>query len=629
MWGALFLAAAFANPYGVVVHATRSEATPYRLEKTVSALQLAGLGWIRTDFDAASVLRGDTFDFTKYDHIFGTLGENGIAVLPIFNGRDGKDPPKDLAAYRAYLTKALTHYRGRFPVVEIWNEANLEHFFPGHDPVVYARVLRVAYETVKQVDPSVRVAFTGTAGVPIDWIRKAFEAGAASCFDIMNVHPYTHPHSPEGDLDVKLGQLAQLMASFGIGDKPVWITEIGWPTHEVKIHHASILQAGLNVARPDKKVWRVLLLDGAVDHVSDQRLAEEIMSVLPPGSTAEAVGQKEAVRRLDAGGWDAVVYPFDESFPADTIDAVNRFIADGGVFVDMGGLPCYFGVRGTEKVPALQHGRAVSRFPFDFGAEWTHRDLYPAQARVFATPRGLAAGVKQEPTGFRATRFVRPKAIDGQEWIPLVSARREDGREIVAAAVIRYTGARKGAAILCSLFPERGTAQAVDETVQAWYTARALGISFASGVEAFCAYNLRAVEVDSAYSEHHFGLMHADFQPKPAYAAYAQFVRMRPPGAVRADGAWRDAARRFYFPQWTRPDGKAAGMLWQTSGRTVRTLTFEGGKPSFFNVFGRRIQPRAYGDGRYGVGVDGSPVYFSGAKLVSDAASATKEGAEK
>lgn len=616
MIATLLLAATTLNPYGVAAHVTRTEGTPPRLERTIGALRLAGMGYVRTDVDASAILRDGAFDFTGYDRIFGELAKNGIAVLPILNGRHGKEPPVDFDEYRAYLTAIMTHYRGRFPVVEIWNEANLNNFFIGADPALYAKTLQVSYEAVKAADPSVRVAFTGTAGIPIDWIRKAFESGAGRFFDIMNVHPYTHPRAPEGEMDVRLEALGKLMAEFGLSDKPIWITEIGWPTHEQRIDHASILLAGLKVARPGQESWRVMLVDCSTRGKPSQTQAQKLLDLLPAGSQVEALNQVDAVARLSADAYDAVVYPFDESFPADTIDAVNRFIAEGGVLVDMGGLPCYHGMRDGARIEGLRDGGAVRRFPFGFGAAWTHKGLYPESVRVFATERGLAAGVKQEPTGFQALRFVRPDNAGEHEWIPLVSARATNGTELVAAGVIRYRGARKGAAVLCSLFAGKGVSGTNDEANQARYTARALGISFAEKVEAYFAYNLRAVEADPYYSEHHFGLMHADFQPKPAFSAYAQFIQARPAGSVNLDIPWHDEGRTLYHPQWMRPDGKVAGMVWQASGDARRELSFADGTPTFQDMFGRRIAPRDLGKGRYALVVGGSPVYFLGARLV-------------
>ncbi|MGN0852119.1 MAG: hypothetical protein ACI4Q3_01935 [Kiritimatiellia bacterium] len=608
-------------PYGVCAHVTRSERGAHRLKGTLDAMEMAGIRYVRSDFDSQAVRRADgSYDFTGYDRLLDELEARGVTLLPILYGYDRGRPPADMETYKAYVRTVVSHYARRLPVWEIWNEANLDGFFKGADPVYYAKVLQAAYETIKSVDPSLRVTFTGTAGVPLDYIRRVFEAGAAKSFDIMNVHPYSHPAQPEGSMDVKTEKLRELMAEFGCGDKPIWYSEIGWPTHSVKVTFPSIILAGLKTARPGQTSWNVVLADVKSDGADpEQTLANELLDILPAGSAVRACTQKETCRLLAAGGVDAVVYPFDESFPADTLDAVNAFIRQGGVLVDFGGLPCYFGRRGAESVAGMQHGGAAGRFPFGFRAWWCDKKgTYPEEAPTFATPAGLAAGVKQEPTGFPAKRFLAPDRIGAtSEWIPLVAGKTTNGVDLVSAAVIRYHGERTGAAVLCSLYPSRGVmAGTNNEENQAKFTARGLAIAFAEGVEAYFPYNLRSFEDDPYYSEHHFGLMHADFTPKPAYAAYGAFTRMRPAGSVQTPGPWHDADRRFFFPQWTRPDGTKAGVVWCVGEPRIRQLTFTGGTPTFYNYAGRKIAFRAVGKQVWSVLFSDSPVYFSGAALV-------------
>ena len=613
------------TPYGICAHVTTSDRDPARVRQTLLAAELASIGCIRSDVRMADLRRADgSLDFTAYDRLVADLAARNIRWLPILYGLRGRDDvarytAEDFRRYGAFVETFIRHFGVRVPVVEIWNEANLDHFFKGADPVLYAKLLRTAHAAVKRANPSVRVAFTGTAGVPLDWIEKAFKAGATDAFDIMNVHPYSHPRAPEGILDVKLEGLRALLAKHGCGDRPVWVTELGWPTQAPRLTLASVLLAGLKTARPEQKTWRVVLADcQAAGEVSDQSMAEQLRDALPSGSSVRACSQAETIRRLKAREADAVAYPFDETFPADTIDAVNDFIHAGGVFVDFGGTPCCYGRRGDVAVEGLQDARAVERFPFGVRTKWSApRGAYPADARVYATPAGRAAGVRQEPTGFRARRYLAPdRAGPDAEWIPLVAGRTAAGVELVAAGVIRYRGERKGAAVLCTILPDRGVFGTNTEENQARYTSRALGLAFAEGVAAYFPYNLRAKEEDPFYSEHHFGLMHADFTPKPAYAAYGAFIRARPVGSVQTPGAWHDSTRTLFYPQWTCPDGTRAGMVWTTGPSTWRELSFSDGEPTFFDVYGRKMATRSSGDGRCSVEVSGAPVFFLGARLV-------------
>ncbi len=167
-----------------------------------------------------------------------------------------------------------------------------------------------------------------------------------------------------------------------------------------------------------------------------------------------------------------------------------------------------------------------------------------------------------------------------------------------------------------------------DETTAAWWTARALGIAFAEGVEAVFHYELRSLEKDRFDRESHFGLIRDNFTPMPAYLAYAAFIAMHPAGSERKDLKWRRPGRpgqALYFPQWTRPAGgderihplrgRDAGMVWTTGFEGVRHLKFGGAEVRFFDVFGKELYPPRAEDGGYDVHVSGSPVYFVGATL--------------
>ena len=598
--------------YGVCAHVTRSERGAHNLKGTLDAMTLAGMKYVRSDFDAPAVRRKDgTYDFTDYDKLIDELKSRGVTLLPILYGIE--NPPKDLAAHKDYVRTIVRHFGRRLPVVEIWNEANID-FFRGSDPVVYAQTLKASYEAVKEVDPAIRVAYTGTAGVPLDWIRKTFAAGATNCFDVMNVHPYSHPRRPEGSMDRNTEELRKLMSEFGVGDRPIWFTEIGWPTHRRAIPYLDVLLAGLKVARPGQKAWRIVLADSQMEgEVEDQVLAREIEDRLPTGSAVVACSQKETIRRMAADEVDAVAYPFDESFPSDTIRPVLEFVRKGGVFVDFGGMPCYYSQRDGETVKGADAG------PLPFGRmAWWMDKACPRETQVFATERGAAAGIKHEPTGYKAERFLTPANIGtGSEWIPLLASRKgTNGLEHVSAAVIRYRGERTGAAVLCSLFGSYMWNGTNTEENQARYTARGLAIAFAEGVEAYFPYNLRSFEVDPFYSEHHFGLMHADFQPKPAFSAYGQFVRMRPQGSVNLAEPWHDEKRQVFYPHWRRPDGKSAGLIWKLGADEKRDVVFTDGQPTFYDLYGLKLPTRQVSPGVYRLTLGESPVYFVGGRIV-------------
>lgn len=608
-------------PYGVCGHVMH--VSPAVRTRHLDAMQLAGIKYVRAG------IYGDSEKELRYaDTLLDDLGKRGMKLLMLIfgNGKDCCEPPRDLVSWSNCVDRIVRRYGDRVPVFEVWNEANLDGFFHGADPATYAKVLDVAYAAGKAANPKCRFTFTGTSTIPFKWIEDVYRAGGTN-FDAMAVHPYSHPYRPEGVVDVQTEQLRELMTKYGIGDRPIWYTEVGWPTHTESLEHSSVLLAGLKVARPKQKSWNVIVAkDQSRGEVKDQDIANRLLELLPAGSKVRCCSQDETVERLSKDDADAVVYPFDSNFPADTIDAVNAFIARGGVFIDFGGLPCYFGRRDNKKVEGMQHGASVGRFPFGFRAWWTtadgkhdpeHAMDYPREGQVFGTEVGLVNGVKQEPTGFKCKHFLAPDRIGPEsEWIPLVAGKSTNGTELVSAAVVRYRGERKGAAILSTLPSAHVSYGHISEETQARYTARCAAIAMAEGIEAHFPYALHTKGVDPCYSEHHFSLTQEGYEPKPAFSAYMAFINRRPSGSVQKPGIWHDEKRCIYYPQWTRPDGKKGGMIWCVEGESRRAVRFKGGRPVFRNLYGRRIPVLELEENIFNVPVSESPVYFEGAEIM-------------
>ena len=343
-----------ASPYGVCAHLHRVKDPAERAEEC-RWIAATGIRRVRFDMEWWLVQKkpGAPFDFSHYDKVVADAETNGLTVLPILFAIPKWAEPvwEHLDAWSAFVEAVVAHYGDRFPDIEIWNEENHRSFWKHEpDPSNYAEVLKAAYVAAKRANPRVRVLFGGTAGVPLGFIEDVYKAGGAPYFDAMNVHPYSHPRQPEGNLDVQLEAVRAVMAKYGDAEKPLLITELGWPTHEARLGSAAVLRAGLAIARPAQKTWRVVYAATGPSWIGSgppTEIAEAIETALPPGSTAEACFGERLRERLAAGDVDAVVYPFDETFPADTFSTVLAFVNAGGVLVDAGGMPMWYCVRET------------------------------------------------------------------------------------------------------------------------------------------------------------------------------------------------------------------------------------------------------------------------------------------
>ena len=104
----------------------------------------------------------------------------------------------------------------------------------------------------KAANPNVRVAMGGLAGWSLPFLDSLYKEGLKDCCDIVNVHPYSYPHAPEGPYRNAFRKLREQMARYGDAGKPVWFTEVGWPTHDVSLAGpGNFVSAALKAARPD------------------------------------------------------------------------------------------------------------------------------------------------------------------------------------------------------------------------------------------------------------------------------------------------------------------------------------------------------------------------------------------
>ena len=185
---------------------------------------------------------------------------------------DGSLRP-DLDTIRADVLQIAQDGLGLVDAYEIGNEPNMHYEWQAQppDPADYVAVLQVAYEAIKEVDPSAIVVSgglgpVGRIGGPTGedemcaansgelyfghncytmderlYAREMFNRGAGYYFDAFGYHPTGFAYEPEralGDLpshdngngfafrgaEVMRG----IMEQYGLDSKPVWATEFGW-----------------------------------------------------------------------------------------------------------------------------------------------------------------------------------------------------------------------------------------------------------------------------------------------------------------------------------------------------------------------------------------------------------------
>lgn len=178
-------------------------------------------------------------------------------------------PPDNNAHYADFMRALASRYKGRVQAYEIWNEQNLKREWnTGRrlSAAEYVELLKVAYNTVKSVDPAAIVVSGGPTptgyndGVlAIDdaaYLEQMYQAGLKNYSDAVGVHPSGYNVPPQVDLErdrsndptatfrgpfdggsafhrswsyqSTMRRYREIMVRYGDGGKKLWATEFGW-----------------------------------------------------------------------------------------------------------------------------------------------------------------------------------------------------------------------------------------------------------------------------------------------------------------------------------------------------------------------------------------------------------------
>lgn len=142
-------------------------------------------------------------------------------------GPGGSAIPKNMADWQNYVRTVATRYKGRIHEYEIWNEPNLRNYYAGSVPQM-VQLARVAYQTLKKVDPTITACSPSATGPPgAEWLDQYLKDGGGKYADVIGYHFYVNPAPPEEMLPL-IQQVEQIMRNDGVGNKPLWNTETGW-----------------------------------------------------------------------------------------------------------------------------------------------------------------------------------------------------------------------------------------------------------------------------------------------------------------------------------------------------------------------------------------------------------------
>jgi hypothetical protein len=163
------------------------------------------------------------------------------------SGRPGaaNDPPTppNLPRYAAFLRTLAGRLGGLIDAYSPWNEPNTTYAWQPVSATAYARLQAVAYDAIKEADPTALVlsaAIAGGRNSAYTFLRQAYVAGLRGHVDVLAWNAYPSGPPEGGPREAKreppsssslAGQLylRRLLDRLDPG-RPIWITELGWST---------------------------------------------------------------------------------------------------------------------------------------------------------------------------------------------------------------------------------------------------------------------------------------------------------------------------------------------------------------------------------------------------------------
>ncbi len=248
-------------------HADQDELNREHLDLLVDS----GCTWVRLQFtwDGLQPNQDSDVEFYvwPYVHIANIAKERGLQVLvniahaPAWARPADPTLPGDPTAFAEFMRELLPYFDGKVDAWQLWNEPNLIDY-QGRviDPAGYLKMIREAAPAMRAVDPDARIVSPGMAAHSLmierlalddDWYFEALftmnDREAAQYFDVIAVHAYGAGNSPDNYWASNpadnpgwanapefyfrhVEEYQRILAGLGLDDKPVWFTEMGWPT---------------------------------------------------------------------------------------------------------------------------------------------------------------------------------------------------------------------------------------------------------------------------------------------------------------------------------------------------------------------------------------------------------------
>lgn len=259
------------SPFGLNTHLATRYPDPSSMNIPADLVARSGATWAREDIHWFRIQPSPgVWDWTFTDQAIRELARRKINVVGVLGHPPGWATPypgdapsavsfyaPDPGRFAAFAQAVAARYSGYIHHWEIWNEPDNTLFWkPAPDPEGYAHMLIAAARAIRHADPQAKIISGGTNPFDTAFLRRVADAGAWDSFDIIAIHPYVDPATPEAGNIVAAADGVRTLAA-RLGAKPIWATEVGWASGPSDHDHAGIADSQ---AQADNLVRALLLL---------------------------------------------------------------------------------------------------------------------------------------------------------------------------------------------------------------------------------------------------------------------------------------------------------------------------------------------------------------------------------
>ena len=233
-----------AEPYfGYHTHLSRTVAWDNEFaqrRELLAAVRSGGGGFIRTGFPWKAIEpKKGKMDWEVFDDLVTVTRQNDIQILGVLHALPEwvADPQHHQDDWRHFVGQVITRYGENVDHWEIWNEPNLERYWPRKAGIeIYTDYVKIAAEVIKEHDPDDTVLLGGLAcggekkqDSLFQYWEKLFKRDVLEFCDGIAFHPYRYPGIKLISLYNRLTKTAQKYTDRTL---EYWITEFGVNTRE-------------------------------------------------------------------------------------------------------------------------------------------------------------------------------------------------------------------------------------------------------------------------------------------------------------------------------------------------------------------------------------------------------------